>query len=160
MVPKNLKTWTPQPQNIKPGLYSVEAPGYERKQGETIPRRNARAKDKLISKPPGGINTSWDIVSYASKKYGNAKAVGSRSLVKVHTETKKIKKVVDGKEQEVDKKWQYFELSEYKYMTFTEYEQLALNVGRGFRKLGMKADDRVQLFAATSSHWLATAHGE
>ncbi|KAI7575391.1 acetyl-CoA synthetase-like protein, partial [Hortaea werneckii] len=68
-------------------------------------------------------------------------------------------KMVDGKEQEVDKKWQYFELSPYEYYSFTEYEQLALKVGSGLRSLGMKSEDRVHLFAATHPHWLATAHG-
>lgn len=33
----------------------------------------------------------------------NAKAMGSRKLVKTHQETKKVKKIVDGEEHEVDK---------------------------------------------------------
>ncbi len=37
------------------------------------------------------------------EKFGNAKAVGSRKLVRTHQETKKVKKIVDGEEREVDK---------------------------------------------------------
>jgi len=70
-----------------------------------------------------------------------------------------VKKMVDGKEEEVDKKWTYFELSPYKFISFVEYEQLALKVGAGYRALGLKAEDRVHLFAATHQHWLASAHG-
>ncbi|KAF2094173.1 acetyl-CoA synthetase-like protein [Rhizodiscina lignyota] len=158
MVPKNLKSWYPQPQNLKQGPYTVDAPGYEKVEGETLPRRNVKTKDKLIT-TLDGANTVHDIVGYASKKFGNAKALGSRKLLKTHVENKKIKKVVDGKEQEVDKKWTYFELSGYTYMSFTEYEQLTHRVGAGLRKLGMNKGDRLHLFAATSPHWLGSAHG-
>lgn len=122
-------------------------------------RRNVRYKDGLISKPHPSIETMHDILTYASRTYGNAKAMGTRKLVKMHNETKKIKKVVDGKEEMVDKKWQYFELSGYTYMTFTEFHDMALNIGAGLRKLGMEPGDRVHLFAATHSNWLGTAHG-
>ena len=156
---KDLKTMVPQPKVYKKPPYSVEAPGLKKVDGETIPRRNARAKDALVVSPEEGINTIFDIVKRSSQKFGNAKAVGKRKLLQTHEETKKIKKIVDGKEQEQDKKWTYFELSKYEYMSFVEYEQLVLKIGSGFRKLGMKATDRVHIFAATHPHWLATAHG-
>ncbi|RAL66295.1 hypothetical protein DID88_005965 [Monilinia fructigena] len=101
----------------------------------------------------------FDIIKRSSEKYGNAKAIGSRTLIKTHQEVKKVKKMVDGEQQEVDKKWTYFELSEYKYMSFSEYENLILQIGAGYRKLGLKKEDRVHIFAATSAHWLASAHG-
>ena len=149
----------PQPKIYKRAPYTTEAPGYEKKEGETIPRRNTRTKDALKTTPEEGINTIYDVVKRSSKKYGNAKAVGKRKLIQTHEETKKVKKMVDGKEQEQDKKWTYYELSPYEYYTFTEYEQLTMKVGSGLRKLGMTAGDRVHLFAATHPHWLATAHG-
>ena len=62
---------------------------------------------------------------------------------------KKVKKQVDGKEQEVDKKWTYFELSEYHYLSFIEHEKSATRIGAGLRKLGMTAGDRLHIFAAT-----------
>lgn len=67
--------------------------------------------------------------------------------------------MVDGKEAEVDKKWTYFELSGYEYISYVEYEQLVLNLGCAFRAGGMKAQDRLHLFAATHPSWLAIAHG-
>lgn len=156
---KDLKTMVPQPRVYKKPPFTVEVPGMEKKEGETIPRRNVRTKDALVSTPSSDVKTIFDIVRSSSKKFGNAKAVGKRNLIKIHEESKKIKKMVDGKEQEVDKKWQYFELSKYEYMSFSEYEALALKAGCAFRALGMKAEDRVHLFAATHPHWLATAHG-
>ncbi|KAM3419944.1 hypothetical protein BST61_g3263 [Cercospora zeina] len=159
MARKDLKTLVPQPKMYKKPPFTVEVQGAEKKEGETIPRRNVRTKDQLKSTPEEGVNTIFDILKRSSQKYGNAKALGKRKLIKLHEENKKVKKTVDGVEQEVDKKWTYYELSPYEYMSFTEYEQLALNVGCGFRALGMNAHDRVHIFAATHPYWLATAHG-
>ncbi|KAF2217974.1 hypothetical protein CERZMDRAFT_30709 [Cercospora zeae-maydis SCOH1-5] len=159
MARKDLKTLVPQPKMYKKPPFTVEVQGAEKKEGETIPRRNVRTKDQLKSTPEEGVNTIFDILKRSSQKYGNAKALGKRKLIKLHEENKKVKKTVDGVEQEVDKKWTYYELSPYEYMSFTEYEQLALNVGCSFRALGMNAHDRVHIFAATHPYWLATAHG-
>jgi len=148
-IPNDLKTFSPLPKTYKTGVVTVEVPGYERVEGETIPRRNVKSKDKLINTPKEGINTVHDILKYSSATFGNAKALGARRLIETHIEVKKIKKMVDGKEQEVDKKWQYFELSEYTYTTFVEFEKLALQLGAGLRKLGLQAGDRVHMFAAT-----------
>ena len=129
--------------------FSVEVPGAEAVEGETKPRRNPIAASKLRTTPEEGVRTIFDIVKRGAEKFGNANAVGSRSLVKTHSEVKKIKKMVDGKEQEVDKKWTYFELSGYNYMSFVEYEKLVLRVGSGLRSLGMNKGDRLHIYAAT-----------
>ncbi|KAI9720183.1 MAG: hypothetical protein M1812_003001 [Candelaria pacifica] len=147
------------PKISKKGPFTVEASGYEPVEGETIPRRNPAAKDELINRPSPEIGTVFDILKRSADKFGNAKAVGQRKVIRTHDEIKKIKKTVDGQEREIDKKWTYFEMSEYSYISYVEYEKLALQVGAGLRKLGMQKSDRIELFAATSSHWLATAHG-
>jgi len=152
----NLKTFVPQPRAYKKPPYSVEASGYSKVEGETIPRRHPTAKDKLKTTPAEGVNTVFDIVRTASERYGNAKALGRRTVKDIHHETKKIKRK-DGTEEE--KKWSYFELSEYKYMSFAEYEKLTLKVGSGLRSLGMEPKEKVHIFASTSPFWLAMAHG-
>jgi long-chain acyl-CoA synthetase len=156
---KNPKTYVPQPRALKSGPFNVPAPGFEKVEGETVPYRNAKSKDKLIDKPHEDISTLYDIVTYASAKFGNARCMGSRKLVKMHNETKKIKKVIDGREQEVEKNWSYFELSGYSYITFTEYEQKIHKVGAGLKKLGLQPQEKIEIFASTSANWLATAHG-
>lgn len=153
------KTLYPQARSSKSGPMTVEAPGFEKVDGETIPRRNAKTKDALKLRPQEDVATLYDVLKYSSAKFGNAKALGMRKILNTHEETKKIKKMVDGQQQEVDKKWTYFELSDYKYMSFVEFEKQALSLGAGFKKLGMGATDRVHIFAATSSQWLAIAHG-
>lgn len=159
MARSDLKTMVPQPKQYKKGPFTVEASGYEKKKGETIPRRHPLCKDELRTRPEEGVATIYDIVRRSSDKFGNAKALGSRKLIRMHEEVKKVKKTVDGKETTVDKKWQYYEMSGYEYMSFVEYEKLTLKIGSGFRHLGMKKNDRVHIFAATSAYWLAIAHG-
>ncbi|CZR62530.1 probable long-chain-fatty-acid-CoA ligase [Phialocephala subalpina] len=157
----SLKNATVQPKiygTHKPP-FSVDAPGYKQVDGETIPRRHPLTVNKLAERPSEDIVTIFDIIKRSSEKYGNAKALGTRKLIKTHHEMKKVKKMVDGKEQEVDKNWTYFELSGYEYLSFHDYEKLILQIGAGYRKLGMNKDDKVHIFAATSAHWLATAHG-
>merc|ERR1712230_49856 len=155
----SLKNIHPQPKIYHKPPFSVEAPGYEAVKGETIPRRHPLSVNKLQERPAEGIETLFDIVKLSSEKYGNAKALGTRKLIKTHQETKKVKKIVDGQETEIDKKWTYFELSGYEYLSFHDYEKLILQIGAGYRKLGLEKGDRVHIFAATSAHWLATAHG-
>ncbi|OWP03456.1 hypothetical protein B2J93_7474 [Marssonina coronariae] len=155
----SLKSIHPQPRIYHKPPFSVESPGYEAVAGETIPRRHPLCKDKLHETPAPGIETVFDVVKLSSEKFGNAKALGTRKLIKTHQETKKVKKIVDGQEQEIDKKWTYFELSGYEYLSFHDYEKLILQIGAGYRKLGLTKEDRVHIFAATSAHWLATAHG-
>ncbi|KAI1775188.1 acetyl-CoA synthetase-like protein [Hypoxylon cercidicola] len=138
--------------------YSIESPGAEAVEGETKPRRHPLTANGLITKPADDISTVYELLRVSVAKYGNAKCMGSRRLVRTHQETKKVKKIVDGQEQEVDKAWTFFELGPYEYLTYNEFEKLVMNIGSGLRKLGMVKDDRVHIFAATSANWLTVSH--
>ncbi|KAL9015672.1 MAG: hypothetical protein Q9185_006934 [Variospora sp. 1 TL-2023] len=153
------RTWRSQAMVYKSGPYTGEAPGAPTVDGESRPRRTLAAKDGLKLVPADGVETVYDILRHSAIKYGNAKALGSRKLLRTHEEVKKVKKTVRGKEETVDKTWTYFEMSDYHFMTFLEYEQMALQCGAALRKLGMQKDDRLHIFAATTPYWLAMAHG-
>ncbi|KAI4248720.1 MAG: hypothetical protein L6R42_009172, partial [Xanthoria sp. 1 TBL-2021] len=155
----NPRTWRPQATVYKPGPYTVDASGATKVDGESIPRRTLTSKDALKTSPGDGVETVYDILRHSANKYGDAKALGSRKLLKTHNQVKQVKTTVDGKEQMVDKKWTYYEMSGYSYMTFREYERMALQCGAGLRSLGMKENDRLHIFAATTPYWLAMAHG-
>ncbi|KAL8867561.1 MAG: hypothetical protein Q9174_005584, partial [Haloplaca sp. 1 TL-2023] len=154
----NPRTWRPQATAYKPGPYCVEATGAAKVDGESIPRRRVDSRDVLKNTPDKGVETVYDILRHSAEKYGDAKALGSRKVIRTHDEVKKVKKILDGKEQKVDKKWTYFEMGGYSYMSFKEYEQMALQCGAGLRKLGMSKNDRLHIFAATTPYWLAMAH--
>ncbi|KAI1387375.1 long-chain-fatty-acid-CoA ligase [Hypoxylon trugodes] len=139
--------------------FMVEAPGAEEVEGETKPFRHIKAKDELVTRPAPHITTTWDIVVDSANKFGDKHAIGSRKLIKTHTETKKVPKVVDGVKKEVEKQWTYFELSPYSFLTYNEYKTRALNAGAGLRKLGLESSDVMYIFATTSANWLNMAHG-
>lgn len=141
------------------GPFSVEVPGQQPVEGETPVRRHPLAVDGLITKPNDDITTVHELVRASVAKFGNAKCMGSRKLVRTHQEKKKIKKVVNGEEREVEKSWTFFEMSPYEYITYTDYERLTHQLGAGLRKLGLVKNDRVHVYAATSQNWLAIAHG-
>ncbi|KAL4914732.1 hypothetical protein BDW62DRAFT_189983 [Aspergillus aurantiobrunneus] len=147
------------PRMAKKPPFTIEVPGVEPVPGETIPRRIPQAKDGLIVRPADDLTTTYDAFRRSARVFGNAKAIASRRLIKTHVETKKVKKIIDGTEQEVDKQWTYFEKSPYTYKSFIEYEKLALELGSGLRKIGLNKGDKVHLYGATSANWLAMSHG-
>lgn len=154
-----LKKATVQPRIVSRPPFTKEVEGVTPAAGETLPRRNPDLQDRLVTRPFPEVATLFDVVKVAARKYGNAKAIGTRKLLKTHKETKRIKRMIDGVETEQDKVWTYFELSGYTYRTFIEYEKMVIDIGAGLRKLGMVKDNRLHIFAATSAHWLAMSHG-
>ncbi|KAI1437526.1 acetyl-CoA synthetase-like protein [Xylaria sp. CBS 124048] len=127
--------------------------------GETKPYRHIKAKDGFIIRPSSEVATIYDLFTASAKNHGSKPAIGSRTLIKTHVESKKVPKMVDGVKTEIDKQWTYFELSPYKFLTYKEYETRALNVGAGLRKLGLEPGDRLHIFASTSANWLCMSHG-
>jgi long-chain acyl-CoA synthetase len=129
--------------------FMVQDPNAPEIKGETKPYRHIKAKDTFITRPSPEIATIYDLFTSTAKKHGDKAAIGTRNLIKTHTETKKVSKIVDGVKTDVDKQWTYFELSPYKFITYKEYETRALNVGAGLRKLGLERSDRLYIFAST-----------
>jgi long-chain acyl-CoA synthetase len=139
---------------IQPGMFhsppfSVEVSGVDPVEGETIPRRNAKYKKALLSEPKPGIATLYNVLQYARDTFGTAPALGSRALIKEHKETKTTTVRVGDEEQMVDKTWTYYEIEEYAWTNYQEYFNIAMNIGQGLRKMGLKPKDRVHIYAAT-----------
>lgn len=138
--------------------FSIDVTGAPEIEGETKPRRNIIAKDGLYTRPHPDVDTVFRLVKRSAELFSGERCIGSRKLVQIHEETKKVPKIVDGKKELVDKKWQYFELSDYSFMTYAEYETHLLNLASGLRKLGVERGDKVHMFASTSVNWLAMSH--
>lgn len=143
----------PTPALHKKPPFNVQVSGVEKKEGEGIPRRYPGSKDALITRMEPDIETTYDIVKRGAAKFGDAHALGSRTLIKIHEDEKMVKKKVDGVEQDVPKKWTYYEMSGYKYLSFKEYLTRVNTVGSGLKALGLNKYDRLQIFAATRYGW-------
>ncbi|KAI8996286.1 long-chain-fatty-acid-CoA-ligase [Trametes punicea] len=137
---------------------SVEV-GPEKVDGETRIRRLRMTKDKLTTQPVEGINVLPDILDYAARTHGDRRAYGYRDIVRIHEETKEVKKMVDGKETTETKTWKYFELSDYKYLSFIQVKEAAQEVAGGLLKLGVNKEDIFNIYAATSPNWQLVSYG-
>jgi long-chain acyl-CoA synthetase len=145
----SLKTAIVQPGMFKSPPFSLEVPNSPQIDGETIPRRNPAFLGSLVSRPCEEVATLFDVLLRSAEKFGDLKAVGTRMLIETHVEFKKVMKVIDGVEKEVEKKWVYFEMGEFEFETFGAYVRRCLRIGAGLRKLGLGVGDRVHVFAAT-----------
>ncbi|EJD43983.1 long-chain-fatty-acid-CoA-ligase [Auricularia subglabra TFB-10046 SS5] len=126
--------------------------------GESPIRRSSLAKDKLAATPQEGVETVYDVLKYTARTFGTKPAFGYRDVVSIVEEEKEVKKVVDGKETVQKKVWKYFQLSDYKYISFVEFHSIVTDVAKGLVDLGIKRDDVVNIFAATSHNWQIVQH--
>lgn len=76
----------------------------------------------------------------------------------MHDEQKEITKTVDGKEVKETKTWQYYELSDYKYITYNEFEERIQYASSGLVNLGLSKQTRFNIYAATAINWQNMAH--
>lgn len=133
--------------NFGPG--SVEF-GPEPKQGEGRARKNFLVADgELAVRPMDGIDTVYDVLAYVDRTYQGKNAIGYREIITTHVEEKEVVKIVGGKEVKEKKKWSYFELSEFKYLTFTNLRVTSESIGRGLADLGLKRGDIFNIYAST-----------
>ena len=127
---------------------SVEV-GSEKVDGATRIRRLRMTKDNLTTQPMEGIEIVPDVLDYAARTHGNKDSYGYREIVGIHEEKKDVKKVVGGKEVTETKTWKYFELSDYKYLSFVQVKEAAQEVAGGLLKLGVKKEDIINVYAST-----------
>ena len=120
------------------------------KPGEGAPRRGFVDPSKLVEGKDLEIHTVWDIVQRSANKFSDKNGFGYRDLIKEHTEEKTVKKMVKGKEIEEQKKWTYYEMSDYKYITFGQIKDQVQAVGSGLRELGIEKGKTFNVYAATA----------
>ncbi|EPX74006.1 long-chain-fatty-acid-CoA ligase Lcf1 [Schizosaccharomyces octosporus yFS286] len=130
----------------------------EAKAHETGIVRNVSATKELPTVLDNETRTLYDLLANAVKRHGDNHAVGYRDLIKEHVEEKMITKVVNNEKKEVPKKWSYFELSDYKYLSFNQFYDKTMRLAGGLRKFGLKAGDKLELYASTTASWFIMAH--
>lgn len=136
---------------------SVEI-GNEIPQGETRVRRSFISPDKLVTEPVPGINVLPDLLIQAAKDFPTKNAIGWRDLIQLHKETKTVTKVVGGKEIQEDKIWEFYEMSDYKYWTYTQLLEEVSKMSNGLAELGLTKAQRFNIYSATKPSWQVMAH--
>ena len=117
--------------------------------GEGPIRRCAISKDKLVTQPLEGIDTVADIISYSARTHGNRNALGWRDTIRIVEEEKEVTKIIDGKEVAEKKLWKYFELSDYKFLSYVDLKEAVSEVSRALIDLGITKDDVFNVYAQT-----------
>lgn len=132
------------------------------KPGESSARRN-KAHREILSSPDDSTRTLHDILLRSVKKYGKQNAMGWREIVKTISEDKEmVTKDDDGNEKKEMKKWIYYQLSEYKWISYEEVFERVQALGNGLvsKDIGL-IPKKVQfgIFCNTCPQWFLVAHG-
>lgn len=137
----------------------LTVPVGEAKAGETAPRRKAAQKEHAVERPTDSKATTLpDYIEECVKRQGKRNAMAWRDFIDTHVETKKVTKMVDGKETKVDKDWTYYEYAKYQYIDFPDMLELVKDYSRGLVKMGLSPQqvDKLQIYAQTSHRWMQT----
>ncbi|KAK9481163.1 eukaryotic long-chain fatty acid CoA synthetase (LC-FACS) [Lipomyces japonicus] len=125
--------------------------------GEVPARRSVLAAPSgqpLHATPDDNVKTLFDLKNSIKARHGDSEALGSRTVIKIHKETKQVKKIVDGKETLVAKEWNYFELSPYSFISYNQLSDRADVYGAGLAHLGVSL---LEVYGATSATWMTIA---
>lgn len=133
-------------QNKPVGTVEVGPPKVD---GETRIRRLAKSADKLVTQPFEGIDTVQDVVNYAARTHGTRDAFGYRDIIDIVEEEKEVKKFVGGKEVTEKKKWKYFHLSDFKFISYLDVQEAVSEIARAFIDLGITTEDIVNVYSST-----------
>lgn len=118
-------------------------------QGETRARRSTLSPNDLISTPSVDVKTLYDVLQHSAKVRPNLNAIGFRKTLKVVEEEKESTKVVDGEIKTEKKKWKYFQLSSYQWMTYKDSKIAVDSIGSGLRHFGAQPKDNIAVFGST-----------
>ncbi|KAI9011204.1 hypothetical protein BC832DRAFT_529632 [Gaertneriomyces semiglobifer] len=124
----------------------------------SAPRRNVTSQKELLSKPHPEVSTLYELLQHSERVNGSKRSMGTRPIVRTVTEEKEVTKMVDGEKVTETKKWNFYELGPYEWMTFSEVRRCVLDFGSGLRNIGMNPGDKITIFAATSRDWQLVAH--
>ncbi|KAJ3215821.1 long-chain fatty acid-CoA ligase [Clydaea vesicula] len=128
-------------------------------ENETAVLRSAKSPNTLLAVPTAQILTLYELLKNSSTVYKSKNLFGQRDIKGTVEEEKQVKKVVAGVEKVETKKWKFFELTKFSWMSYKEVFEAAKEIGSALRHLGMKPLDKLTIFAPTNRDWMLMAHG-
>ncbi|KAL8278789.1 hypothetical protein RQP46_008858 [Phenoliferia psychrophenolica] len=142
---------------VKQGSVEVGPPA---EKGEGRARRAFVCPDTLTATPKDApeVTILADIVQRSVRLYGDLPALGWRDTIRMVEEEKEVTKVVGGQKTTETRSWSYFELSDYKYMSYKELGELVKDVGSALVETGHSKDTIFNVYASTAPKWQAVAN--
>eukprot|EP00007_Cunea_sp_BSH-02190019_P005185 CAMPEP_0174242634 /NCGR_PEP_ID=MMETSP0417-20130205/28580_1 /TAXON_ID=242541 /ORGANISM="Mayorella sp, Strain BSH-02190019" /LENGTH=691 /DNA_ID=CAMNT_0015322053 /DNA_START=204 /DNA_END=2279 /DNA_ORIENTATION=- len=119
----------------------------------SAPRRNVAATGGLVS-APAHLQSLRHVFRYAVENFGEREFLGTRAVKEVHREVKVLE--LGGKT--VEKKWFFYELEPYRFITYSQMSDRVNNYGSGLVGLGLKEGDRVAIYDDTCLEWTLCEH--
>ncbi|SCZ97936.1 BZ3500_MvSof-1268-A1-R1_Chr3-3g06468 [Microbotryum saponariae] len=133
--------------------------GPEAVKGQGQIRRYLQTKEALTERPAPHINVVADILASSVKRFGDRPALGWRDLLRMHEEEKEVTKKVGNETVTETKKWSYFELSDYKYMSYNELASKVKAAASALVEAGHSSKTIFNIYASTSVNWQVMANG-
>ncbi|KAF9470857.1 acetyl-CoA synthetase-like protein [Pholiota conissans] len=141
------------------GRGSVEVTSPKPGSGEGPVRRLAVTSGELIERPTRSVTTVPEVLAHALDKFGSQhNAYGYRDVIKVHEEVREISKFIDGQEVTESRTWKLLEMTEYKFITYTQFADSVTEVRNGLLALGIETEDVVNIYAQTGLSWQMMNH--
>ena len=88
-----------------------------------------------------------EIFDHVSRKFAYRECLGTRKILAEEDETQPNGKV-----------FKKYDLGEYTWRTFSDFEKEASHICHGLVQLGLKPKDNVAIIAETRAEWLITAY--
>ncbi|KAJ9110900.1 hypothetical protein QFC19_001409 [Naganishia cerealis] len=128
--------------------------------GETRARRSYCVTE-LVTGPAPGIETVHDIARYAARTHGGKRAYASRPVLRMVDEEKDVVKTTPAGDRITEKKkWTYYVLGAFQWISYDQFLQKAVSVGSGLRELGVgdEGETMFNIYASTAVNWQVIAH--
>ncbi|KAJ3234496.1 long-chain fatty acid-CoA ligase [Chytriomyces hyalinus] len=120
--------------------------------------RSAKSPQELTTKPEESVETVFDIVTRGFDKHKDVQMFGQRPFIRIIEEEKEVTKKVPGRGDVKEmKRWKYFELGPYEWLTWGQAKLIISAYASGYRALGLGKGDKLTIFADTSREWMFTA---
>jgi long-chain acyl-CoA synthetase len=105
----------------------------------------------LVTSPDPSIKTLYDVLLHGVRVYPASRHLfGKRTVIGTVEEEKQVTKLVNGVKTQETKKWSFFKLSHYEWLTYRDVQDITTKMGQGLVSLGLKQKDKVAIFHSTS----------
>ncbi|CAH1286121.1 unnamed protein product [Diabrotica balteata] len=93
------------------------------------------------------IDTMAKLLEHASQKHTDKRCLGTREILREEDEKQPNGRI-----------FKKYDLGDYKWLSFTEVNNLATEFGKGLRKLGAEPTHNIAILAETQTKWMIAAH--
>lgn len=133
-------------------LYEVESSS---KEGEGPVYRSTMMREAdrpLHCDPENNATTLYELLKHSASEFADQPVFGFRDILETYAE----KKMCGGEE----KTFTFHQLSDYRWMTFGEFDETLVLLSSALHHIGIRAQDKVTFYAPSTCKWISLAYGK